>query len=137
MFKNISTVKKIVARMQVKHCCTLTVQTLNLIQFFIFNLEQVSQETCFIYKIFVLFVLLLVYYSFLQVARGKFIGKQRLKDAFVKLKVKKTEWKNGKENFYQSFYKLEKKVSFCRWFLRENNRRKTTTAQEIQADQIF
>ena len=70
MFKNVPHVKMKwnVARMQVKHL--LNVNRDYLIKLFIFNFEQAS--TCFS---FILLVLALVYYSFLQAARGAFIGK--------------------------------------------------------------
>ena len=59
--------------MQVNHL--LNVNSLDIIwsSFFIIIFEQASYETCFLYKIFILIVLALIYYSFLQVTRGNFI----------------------------------------------------------------
>ena len=109
-----------------------------LIQFFSFNLEQASQKICFSYKIFILFVLVLVYYSFLQVTRGNFIEKQPFKYAFGKMRVK-TE-----RNFYQKLSKynlphgcFHNIATFCKCFLGENEGRNQTTLQETRADQKF
>ena len=77
MFKNCPHVKKNVARIQVKHL--LNVNSLEVIwsSFLFLTLNKLlrKEETCFSYKIFTLLVLALVYYSFLQVTRGNFIGK--------------------------------------------------------------
>ena len=77
MFKNCPHVKKNVARIQVKHL--LNVNSLEVIwsSFLFLTLNKLlrEEETCFSYKIFILLVLALVYYSFLQVTRGNFIGK--------------------------------------------------------------
>ena len=63
--------------MQVKHL--LNVNSLEIIWssvlFLTLNKLLRKEETCFSYKIFILLVLALVYYSFLQVTRGNFIGK--------------------------------------------------------------
>ena len=63
--------------MQVKHL--LNFNSLEIIWSSLFFLTSNKlprkEETCFSYKIFILLVLALVYYSFLQVTRGNFIGK--------------------------------------------------------------
>ena len=121
MFKNVWHIKKYVARMQVTHL--LNINSLGLIwsSLFFFNFEQASEETCFSYKIFILVVLELVYYSFLEVKGGNLIAKLPFGYVFAKLLVK------IERNFYQRFFfKLSKKnlsqgclhnlTSFCKWF---------------------
>ena len=77
MFKNVPHIKKNVATIQVKHL--LNVNSLEIIwsRFFFLTLYKLlrNEETCFSYKIFILLVLALVYYSFLQFTKGNFIGK--------------------------------------------------------------
>ena len=60
--------------------------------------EQASEETCFSYKLFILLVLVLVYYSFLQVTRGNFIGKYSFRYIVAKLQMKM------ERNFYQRLF---------------------------------
>ena len=136
MFKNVPHVKKNVAGMQVKHL--LNVNSVENIwsSFFFLTLNNLlrKEETCFSYKIFLLLVLALVYCSFLQVARGNFIGKLLFKYVFANLKVKM------ERNFHQRFFfKLSKKnhphgcfhnlATFCRWFSGGNKGRKTRTLE--------
>ena len=107
--------------MQVTHL--LNINSLGLIwsSLFFFNFEQASEETCFSYKIFILVVLELVYYSFLEVKGGNLIAKLPFGYVFAKLLVK------IERNFSQRFFfKLSKKnlsqgclhnlTPFCKWF---------------------
>ena len=87
MCKNVPYVKKVVARMQMKHFLNVRQFRHYLVQPFILNFEQAPQEACFSFKFFILVVLALVYY-FLQVTRRNFIGKQPFKYVFAKLQVK-------------------------------------------------
>ena len=77
MSKNALHVKKNIARMQVKHL--LNVNSLEIVSssvlLLILNKLLRKEKICFSYKIFILFVLALDYYSFLQVTRGNFIRK--------------------------------------------------------------
>ena len=77
MLKNVPYVKENVARMQVKNL--LNINSLEIVwsNFLFLTLNKLlrKEETCFSYKIFILLVLALVYYSFLQVTRGNVIGK--------------------------------------------------------------
>ena len=77
MFKNVPHVKKNVTGMQVKHLLNVnSVENIWSSLFFLtLNKLLRKEETCFSYKIFILLVLALVYYSFLQVTRGNVIGK--------------------------------------------------------------
>ena len=72
MFKNVPRVKKNVAIMQPKHL--LDVNSLEIIwsSFLFLTLNKLlrKEKTCFSHKVFILLVLALVYYSFLQVTRG-------------------------------------------------------------------
>ena len=87
MFKNVPNIKKNVARMQVKHL--LNINSLDIIwsSFFFLTLNKLLREPVLVQKmkksaknqkvqkVFILVVLRLVYYCFLQVTRGNSIGK--------------------------------------------------------------
>ena len=77
MFKNVPHVNKNVARMQVKHL--LNVNSLEIVWssclFLTLSKLLRKKDICFSYRIFILLVLALVYYSLLQVTRGNFVGK--------------------------------------------------------------